>query len=151
MKCPKLSAFLKDRASQEGLSVRALAAKIGISGASVQNYIDGTTGPSVEVVEKIAAAFGVKPEDISDWRIVRHDPELPLQRTHKPHIAVNGLTKTKVAALEGLAEKLKEIGDTEFYELMGIVSRALDELERKRLSGELKPPWQDEGEEGSGG
>lgn len=62
MKCPKLSAFLKDRASREGLSVRMLAAKIGISGASVQNYIDGTTRPSEEILEKIAAAFGVKLE-----------------------------------------------------------------------------------------
>lgn len=101
---------------------------------------------------KIATALGVPIEDVSESG--QNIPESLRSRQGgqiAPRPTSGGLTSVKVAALEGLAEKFKEIGDTEFYELMGTVSRALDELERKRLSGELKPPWQDEGEEGSGG
>lgn len=68
-----LSEALKDRLKQGRLdltplrggfvSQEALAAEVGVSGVTLGNYESGETEPSLEMVERLAAALGVAPSE----------------------------------------------------------------------------------------
>jgi len=116
----------------KGLTLQDLAGKMEISVSYLSQVEKNEKAPNEKIYKGMFKVFGVHLAELEGG-----------EGEALAHIAVNGLSGVKVEALRGLAEKFKEAGDTEFYELMGTVSRALDELERKRLSGELKPPWQD--------
>lgn len=69
----RLSAILKSH----GMSQTDLAAASGLSPAAISRYASGKRIPSIEVSERISAAFGVGPEVL---RIpFLHSPRISLQ------------------------------------------------------------------------
>lgn len=54
--------LLKDRA--EGMSVRAVCAKIGIPTASFYNYMEGNTRPDADTLRKFARAYNIRLSDL---------------------------------------------------------------------------------------
>jgi transcriptional regulator with XRE-family HTH domain len=91
----------------KGLTLQDLAGKLEISVSYLSQVEKNEKAPNEKIYKGMFKVFGVHLAELEGG-----------EGEALAHIAVNGLSGVKVEALRGLAEKFKEAGDTEFYELM---------------------------------
>lgn len=97
------------------MTLENLASRLGILYGYLGQVERGETKANDDIFTGIFREFGVNIADLSGVP----EPEDAEPKPVKPqYIAINGLSCVKVEALKDLAEKLKETGDTEFFDIL---------------------------------
>ncbi len=88
------------------LTQRELAARAGVSSATIARIERGRTRPSPRVVSRLSRALGEVPEAITEFRAVACRTQLPqpMVRPAQPHLLVLDASPAVLAALRELLE-----------------------------------------------
>lgn len=121
---------IRELRKRTGLTLKELSERMSISVTYLSEVERGQTKANDKIFTGIFREFGV---NIADLMSGVPEPEDAEAKPVRQHIAINGLSCVKVEALKDLAEKLKETGDTEFFDILpalndGVFRKLTDKL-----------------------